>query len=213
MNIERRMDTPGQVAVETRENGNMVITGYAAVFHRADDPGTQYRLSKDYVERIAPTAFDRALREQQDAMGLYNHDPSFLLGRRSSGTLRLSVDKVGLRYEIDHNPADPQHVSVMEKLKRGDLKGSSFAFRVTKQSFEKAEKHDIRNVHDVDLLDVGPVSAPAYASTTAGTRSGECQEAFEARDAWQKERESERAKRERDFQWRKKLLDMENQLS
>lgn len=190
MNIERRMTPTGAIAIETRDNGGQVIAGYAAVFHRADDPGTQYQLGKDLVERIAPTAFNRAVSEKSDAVALFNHDPSQLLGRASAGTLRFSVDQRGLKYEIDHNPADPQHVSVLEKLKRGDLTGSSFAFRVTKQSFTRGAGGDVRTIEDVELLDVGPVTYPAYKATTSGLRCEDGKDAQEAREQWRKESEA-----------------------
>jgi HK97 family phage prohead protease len=190
MNTERRMTPATGFDIETREDGRQVVAGYAAVFHRADDPGTQYKLGKDLTERIAPTAFNRSLAEKVDTVALFNHDSNMLLGRASAGTLRLSVDARGLRYEIDHNPADPQHVSVLEKLKRGDLTGSSFAFQVKKQSFHRGENGDIRSIEDVELLDVGPVTYPAYKSTTTGVRCDDGDDAERARDAWLKEAEA-----------------------
>ena len=191
MNVTRRMTPSDNVKVETRADGTSAITGYAAVFHRADDPGTQYQLSSDLIERIAPTAFNRAISDKHDVRGLLNHDSNFVLGRTSSGTMRLSVDSNGLRYEIDHNPNDPQHVSVLEKLKRGDLTGSSFAFQVVKQTFQRGDKMHTRTIEDVNLLDVGPVTYPAYEATTTGLRSGECDDAMQAFAKWQKETEAE----------------------
>lgn len=184
MNTERRMTPSGNIAVETRADGSKAVTGYAAVFHRAGEAGTEYRLGKDLLERISPTAFSRALDEKHDARALFNHDPNMLLGRVGAGTLRLSADKIGLRYEIDL-PDTQVGRDVAESIARGDLSGSSFAFQVTKQSFTKGDKQDVRNIEDVNLLDVGPVTYPAYQATTTGLRSGECQDAFEARDAWQ----------------------------
>jgi HK97 family phage prohead protease len=53
-----------------------------------------------------------------------------VLGRNKSGTLRLSVDGIGLRYEID--PPDTQAArDLIESLRRGDVSGSSFAFLPT----------------------------------------------------------------------------------
>jgi HK97 family phage prohead protease len=191
--MERRMTPTGDVKVETRADGTKAITGYAAVFHRDGEPGTEYRLGPDIVERIAPTAFNRALQERHDARALFNHDPNMLLGRAGAGTLRLSVDARGLRYEIDYNPDDPQHVSVMQKLQRKDLSGSSFAFRINGkqgQRFEKGSGYDVRNILDVDLFDVGPVTYPAYEGTTTGLRSGEGEDAIAARAQWQQEHEA-----------------------
>lgn len=191
MQITRRMNPNGNITIESRSDGTQVIAGYASVFHRDGNPGTQYQLAPDVVERIAPTAFNRAIAEKHDARALFNHEPNNLLGRVSSGTLRLSVDATGLRYEIDHNPNDPQHVSVMEKLKRGDLTGSSFAFQVVKQSFQRGDKMHTRTVEDVNLLDVGPVTYPAYEASTAGLRSTECEEGLQAFEQWRKQCEAE----------------------
>ena len=46
------------VTVETREDGTTTISGYAAVYHRSEDAGTQYQLMDSYYERIKPGAFD-----------------------------------------------------------------------------------------------------------------------------------------------------------
>lgn len=189
MTTERRMTPAGQITVETRADGSKAIVGYAAVFHRSEDAGTEYRLGKDLVERIAPSAFARAISEKHDARALFNHDPNMLLGRAGAGTLRLSTDARGLKYEIDL-PDTQVGRDVAASIARGDLTGSSFAFQVRKQSFAKADKHDVRNIEDVNLLDVGPVTYPAYQATTTGLRSGDCDDAFEARDAWRNENAS-----------------------
>src|SRR5579872_464038 len=151
----------------TVDNGLPTIVGYAAVFYNPSDPGTQYELAPGIFERIDPRAFDRALRED-DVAGLFNHDDSLMLGRTSSGTMRLSVDAHGLRYEID--PPDTATArEVIELLKRGDLRGSSFAFKpepgTTQTSFDG--DISIRLLTSVQLFDVGPVSFPAYSGTDA----------------------------------------------
>jgi HK97 family phage prohead protease len=192
--MERRMTPTGDVKVETRADGSKAITGYAAVFHRDGEPGTEYRLGPDIVERIAPTAFNRAIQEKHDARALFNHDPNMLLGRASAGTLRLSVDQRGLRYEIDI-PDTNVGKDVATSIARGDLSGSSFAFRINGkggQRFEKGKEQDVRNIIDVDLFDVGPVTYPAYEGTTTGLRSRECDDAIKARDEWLQEQVSVR---------------------
>ena len=68
-----------------------VVVGYAALFYNAIDPGTEYLLYEDIVERIMPGCFDRACRED-DVRALFNHNIDFVLGRSSSRTLTLSVD-------------------------------------------------------------------------------------------------------------------------
>lgn len=191
--MERRMTPAGEsIKIETRADGGKMATGYAAVFHRDGDAGTEYRLGPDVVERIAPTAFNRALQEKHDARALFNHDPNMLLGRAGAGTLRLSVDQRGLKYEIDI-PDTQVGKDVATSIARGDLAGSSFAFSIngkTGQRFEKGKDYDVRHILDVDLFDVGPVTYPAYEGTTTGLRSGDCSDAFDAVSDWRKESEA-----------------------
>lgn len=171
--LERRFvsTTQAPVTVETRDDGKKTITGYGAVFYRDNEPGTEFRLWADVVERIDRRAFDRALSESHDARGLFNHDPSNLLGRVASGTMRLSVDDIGLRYEIDV-PDTQVGRDVVTSIERGDLTGSSFSFTATRQTWtERSDAPDIRMIEDLQLYDTGPVTYPAYQATTAGTRS------------------------------------------
>jgi HK97 family phage prohead protease len=191
--MERRMTPAGEIRVESRADGGKMIVGYGAVFHREGEAGTEYRLAPDIVERIAPGAFSRALKEQQDVRGLFNHDPNMLLGRSAAGTMRLTADQRGLRYEIDL-PETQIGKDVAASIARGDLTGSSFSFRINGkegQRFEKGKEYDVRHIVDVDLYDVGPVTFPAYEGTTTGMRSGDCDDAIEARAQWAAQREAE----------------------
>jgi uncharacterized protein len=159
------------VTLSKRADGGRVISGYAAVFYDPAIPGTEYQLWDNVVERIAPGAFNRAIAEGQDVVGCFNHDDGVLLGRVSNATLRLQVDAVGLRYEIDVNEADPEATSVAAKIERGDLRGSSFAFIATGWTYTETPDAVIREVNDCDLYDVCPVTTPAYDATTATIRS------------------------------------------
>lgn len=213
--MERRMTPAGEIKVETRADGGKALTGYAAVFHREGDAGTEYRLAADVVERIAPTAFARALAEKHDARALFNHDPNMLLGRAAAGTLRLSTDARGLKYEIDL-PDTQVGKDVAASVARGDLTGSSFAFAINGkdgQRFEKGKDFDVRHITDVNLYDVGPVTYPAYEGTSTALRSGErgsigrdWTEAIEACDTWRAEVEQEQVK------VRSRVLELDNDL-
>lgn len=178
--MERRFfalpDRPVQLRGD--EGKTPTISGYAAVFYRADDPGTEYELFRynNYrvVERLMPGCFDRAVKED-DIRALFNHNQDAILGRARAGTLRLSIDNTGLRYEID--PPDTQTArDLLESLKRGDVSGSSFSFDyrakdVILQSENDGSERDLIEVRDVTLYDIGPVTFPAYTSTTSGVRS------------------------------------------
>lgn len=143
------------------------IFGHAAVFNRE----TVIDMGWDtFTEVIAPGAFARAIREQQDVRCLFNHDADRVLGRTASGTLRLAEDAQGLAYECDA-PDTTHGRDVVALIDRGDITGSSFAFRVKSQRWEELEDGTIkRTLLDLDIFDVSPVTFPAYADATVDAR-------------------------------------------
>ncbi len=173
MSIERRC-TSSPIVVEKRDGDKESVSGYCALFYDANDPGTEYQLYRGLKERIAPGAFDRCISQRQDVRGLYNHNPDHLLSRVSSGTLRLSVDKKGLRYSMDL-PQTQIGRDVAEMVRRGDLNGASFGFQVVSQRFTNSppssnaddDQDDIRELLDLDVMDASIVVFPAYQSASA----------------------------------------------
>ena len=164
----------GDIKIEQRADGSAGrISGYGAVYYDGN-PGTEYEVIPGLLkERIMPGAFDRAIRED-DVRSLFNHDPSLILGRSISGTLTLSVDKRGLIYSVDLGDTSIGK-DVMEHIRRGDISGASFGFIASPEDQEwfTEEGIDIRVIRSLKLLDVGPVTYPAYADTTANARDNE----------------------------------------
>jgi len=167
--IERRF-IPLEFRVLDDGDGNdtPVIRGYASVFNSwSQDLG-------GFREMIMPGAFARSLANGDDVVALYNHDPSMLLGRRSSGTLTASEDTTGLLVEIKP-PNTTVGRDVMALVKRGDLKGMSFAFTLpnpkTDQKWMRGETGDLREIYRANLHDVSVVTEPAYPDTSVGMRS------------------------------------------
>jgi HK97 family phage prohead protease len=163
------------------------ITGYAAPFFRAGDPGTEYQLYDDLVERIMPSAFDRALKED-DIRALFNHNLDFVLGRMLAGTLELISDNFGLRYRIA--PPDTQIArDVIKSIERGDVSGSSFSFLIHPNGanyFKDGTGRYVRELHSVQLFDVGPVTFPAYKASTSSIRAAaDPADARKDLEAWQ----------------------------
>ena len=161
MEVERRTLTG--LEVRAAEGQPTKIVGYAAVFNS---------LSEDlgFREMIMPGAFDRALSEKQDVRALVNHDANYVLGRTKSGTLALSVDEKGLRAEI--TPPDTQAArDVLASIKRGDMDGMSFAFQTVSDSWRTQDGMEIRELRDLNLLDVSVVAYPAYEATSVSARA------------------------------------------
>ena len=130
------METPerrrGASGLEVREvAGAPVITGYAAVYNSET---VIYGL---WREQIAPGAFADAFTASADVRALWNHDTGTVLGRTTAGTLKLMDDDRGLKYAITVNTDDPMAMSVAAKIKRGDVNGSSFGFRVIDEEVDQ----------------------------------------------------------------------------
>ena len=164
---ERRARTE---ALEFRESEEAAtISGYAAVYNQETVIGGMF----GFREQIAPGAFDDALKND-DVRALFNHDPNLLLGRTSSGTLRLSSDKRGLKYEVDL-PDTAAAQDVRKLIKRGDVNGSSFGFTVDDDDWDESEvkkgKLPLRTITKASLWDVSPVTYPAYPQTSVTARS------------------------------------------
>ena len=146
------------VATRVSKKGNKnIIEGHAAVYGDLSEDLGGFR------ERIKPGAFDGVL--DNDVRAFFNHDPNFLLARTSSGTLKLSTDKKGLKYSFNV-PDTTAGRDLLVSMKRGDINQSSFAFTVEKDSWSESSKGtEIRTIEKVSrLFDVSPVSIPAYPS-------------------------------------------------
>lgn len=160
---ERRFFTS---TMEMREEGEQkYFEGAAVSFGVTTDMGW-------FTEEIAPGAMDEVMDD--DVRGLFNHDPDVVLGRNKSGTMQLIVDAKEARYRILYNPNDPDHVRVMEKVKRGDVSQSSFAFSVKDDKWETRNGKDHRIVMKLKRwYDVAPVTYAAYLSTSVAARSAQ----------------------------------------
>src|SRR5713226_411375 len=121
LRIERRyIDAENGVVIDEEEDLRF-LRGYAARFNR---------LSEDlggFHERLAPGVFTRGIA--QDVRALVNHDPTLVLGRTKSGTLKLAQDLVGLRFKVDL-PATSYARDLAIVVKRGDVNQCSFSFVV-----------------------------------------------------------------------------------
>ena len=140
------------------QNGN-TIRGYAAIYNSDSE------WMGGFYEQIETGAFDEVL--DNDVRAYFNHDENLLLGRVSSGTLRISTDKRGLFYEVDL-PNTTYANDLVELMKRGDVNQSSFAFLIEKDRWEQRGGTTYRIIEKVSrLLDVSPVAQPAYPDATS----------------------------------------------
>lgn len=161
--MERRFHS-SEVRVERRAEGGTRITGHAAVFNMLSDNLGWFR------EQIKPGFFAEAIG-RDDVRGLFNHDPNLVLGRSTTGSLKLEEDSQGLRMEID--PPDTQLArDLIVSIERRDVTGQSFSFSTLEDSWgEDVDGNIIRTLVRIGrLYDVGPVTFPAYPQTDVALR-------------------------------------------
>lgn len=177
-----------QIRKEPEGTDSRKIEGYALVFNSESQDLEGFR------ERILPGALDGVL-EKSDILALFNHDQSrgvLARSRRGKGTLELVVDDKGLLYRFEA-PNTSLGDEVLEGVKRGDIAGSSFAFTVADEDWEKEE--DGRYLRTIkrfgELFDVSPVIHPAYEATSVDTRGLDALKRSEEEDE-EKDKEDDR---------------------
>jgi len=155
--------------LETRtdENKGQHIWGYAACFDKLS------RKLGGFVEQVNRNAFDESKQDGwPDVVCRYNHNDDALLGTTYARTLNLGIDETGLMYDVE--PPKSRR-DVLEYVQRGDIRHSSFAFRVFPGGDEWGVSeqfgYPMRTLHAVQLIDVAPVLDPAYPDATAAARS------------------------------------------
>lgn len=160
--MERRVFPVQELRVEPGEDGRRKIAGYSAVFDVLSVPLWGFR------ERIKPGAFAKTIQEA-DIRALWNHNADYVLGRTRAGTLGLEEDDLGLR--VDISPPETQWANdLMVSIDRGDVDQMSFGFEAIQERWLTEGEEQIRELVEVRLYDVSPVTFPAYPQTTVQLR-------------------------------------------
>ncbi|MEV3932705.1 phage major capsid protein [Streptomyces sp. NPDC049944] len=136
------------------------LSGYAVVFDAPTRIGA-------FTESIAYYAWTNA---SDDVLATWNHNPDNVLGRTRSGTLALTPNKTGIRYDVDL-PDTELGRSVHELTKRGDIYGSSFTFICDEDQWDYSGEIPHRTVTAMRVIELGPVHTPAYPDATVSARA------------------------------------------
>jgi HK97 family phage prohead protease len=169
--IERRFNSKQiELRVAAAPSGRNAgrLVGYAAIYSK---PGDVYGLSDDMGGWRERCSAGMVRNLDGDIRSCLNHDPSKLLARTTSGTLRLSTDRIGLRADIEVSDTSYGR-DLVESVKRGDLTGMSFAFTTNDEDWNDetldGERVKVRTLKSIQLHELGPVTFPAYNSSHIG---------------------------------------------
>ncbi|HEY7824806.1 MAG TPA: HK97 family phage prohead protease, partial [Acidimicrobiia bacterium] len=150
--------------IRTDGDGNTFV-GYAAKFNVPSEP-------LPFIERIAPGAFGKSLRQRSKDVRLYiNHNSDMVLASKRSGTLRLSEDDTGLRVEADL-PDTTAARDLRALMTSGVVSTMSFGFTVPRGGDKWSGDGSERTLTGINLHEVSVVTGfPAYPQTEAAVRS------------------------------------------
>ena len=180
MTMEKEIRNLGSINIrEIEGEKSRHIEGYALTFEQQSE-------YIGFYETISRSAVTQELVDSCDVFACFNHNMDKVLARsnKGEGSLTLTVDEVGLKYEFDA-PNTALGDELLEYLSRGDVSKSSFAFYIDPED-EEAETWEskdgvyFRTINKIaSIADVSPVFQPAYSSTSVSKRAMEKVEEFE----------------------------------
>lgn len=169
--------------LEIRASGTLsatgkTLTGYAAVFNSEAVLG-------DFSEVIRQGAFAKSLATGSNIRALYQHQGDALLGTTRGGTLQLREDAKGLAFELAL-PDTTHGKDLAILVGRGDVAGCSFGFRVAPggDRWEQRGGKLVRELIDVELVEITLTSDPAYLDTSVAMRSRSAHVCTDSRRLW-----------------------------
>jgi len=156
---------PGTVNIETREEGNSRhVWGYAFKYDELSR-----MIDGWFREKIAPGSLEGC--DLSEVIAAVHHRQEFIVARVESGTLRLTADEIGLRYDIDEVPNTTAGNDLIEDIRVKNILGSSFKFRIAVKGDEWEEDDENGTIRTIikfkKIYDVAPVVNPAYLNTNA----------------------------------------------
>lgn len=170
------------VEVRAEDGTEGRITGYPIVFEQET---TIHDWWDDYREIIDRHALDNT--DLSDVRLFMNHDTNMVTLARSKngkGTMTLTIDDHGLRMDADLDiEGNSEAKNLYSAIKRGDMDGMSFMFRVRKQEWSDLDNKSelpLKRIKDISIVhEVSVVNFPAYKQTEVNARSEQSEETDE----------------------------------
>jgi len=142
---------------KSEENGNLIITGYGAVFGNIDSYG-------DIIER---GAFAKTLIERKDRIAFcYQHDIWNPVGKIQS----IDEDEYGLKLTVMLSAAEDD---IQIKVKEGILKEMSIGYRTMNSKSEIRDGVEVNLLTEIKLIEVSLVTVAANPLAVIESMKGE----------------------------------------
>jgi HK97 family phage prohead protease len=164
MNEKERRSFEFEVRADQNEQHGSFITGTPIVFNQETDLGW-------CREIIEPGALDRT--DLKDVRFLIGHNTEMIPLARSrnnneNSTMQMTVTERGMEIRVDldtENNADAR--TLYSAVKRGDISGMSFMFKVDGEAWEDIESDSpLRRITSISrVFEVSAVAFPAYEGT------------------------------------------------
>lgn len=172
-----------QVEIRAEDGIEGRIVGYPIVFEQET---VIHDWWEDYREIIDRHALDNT--DLSDVRLFMNHDTNMVTLARSkngNGTMTLTIDDHGLRMEADLDiEGNSEAKNLYSAVKRGDMDGMSFMFRVRKQEWSDLDKQSelpLKRIKDISIVhEVSVVNFPAYKQSEVSARSEQSEETDDA---------------------------------
>ncbi|MDA2615814.1 HK97 family phage prohead protease [Bacillus thuringiensis] len=153
-------------AAEPVGDSSLILNGRPIVY---DQPTTIKAPFGEYVEIIKRGALDKA--DLSDIRLLYNHDMSKIPLARTPKTMSFALDSAGLTMRAEL-PETEEGKSVYTAVRRRDLSGMSFAFKVPEGGSQFDAKTNTRTITKIEkVYEFSICPFPAYPQTSVEARA------------------------------------------
>lgn len=149
---------------ESQDSDEKYLEGYFIRFNE------ETNLFDNIYEEVDPQSITNSLKNN-DIRCLFNHQTDLVLGRTGNKTLELRADENGLFGKVKINKDDRQAMDILARIERGDINACSFGFNILNE--EVVERADSVKfiLKEIDLVEVSPVTFPAYPTTEISARN------------------------------------------
>lgn len=154
---------------QVQDTNTTEIDGYIAKF---DSPT---ELFDGFFEQIDRGSFDNTLKDGHNIFLLYHHQWDKPLASTITGTLTLSTDNIGLRFNATINDNLSYGKDAVELIRQGLISGCSFGFNCVRESNEYNSTDDsiTRTLLEVNLYEGSILCIPQYEDTQVFARAKE----------------------------------------